>query len=484
MRLSRVLVALVALVVIAGLTTGVVTGLFGSWARSGLEATGLYSSGGASTRVPGGLGMSGSTASAGSEPTGATSSSPAPAPPKPVLVAATPGVKPAAAAVTKLVDGVDRKGVKDAFSGSVIDVGTGAVLYRHKATAGYIPASTMKLLTSAAALSLIGPDHRFTTKVVSAKTGSIILVGGGDPYLSRKPREGRASISELAKRTAVALKSDGVRQVSLGYDATLFKGPSWHPTWPAAYADQATRVSALWVDEGRASGFSPGARVPDPPAVAAKALAGALKKQGITVTGTTKVKAPAAAAPVASVSSPPVERIVELLLMASDNDAAEVMFRQAALAAEQPASFAGGRAAVHDRLQELGVLDPSVRIEDGSGLSRKTRVPADSMAKVLRVAMEERHPELRGVVTGLPVAGVEGSLRYRFYDAATTSARGLVRGKTGTLTKVHSLAGFVRATDGSLLAYAFLVNNPKNEWDSVVWLDRVSAALARCGCRS
>ena len=175
----------------------------------------------------------------------------------------------------------------------------------------------------------------------------------------------------------------------------------------------------------------------------------------------------------------------QLLLMASDNDAAEVMFRQAALSG-QAARFVrgGGRKAVHDRLQKLGVLDPSVRIIDGSGLSRQTRVPADSMAKVLRVAMEEKHPELRGVVTGLPVAGVEGSLRVRFFDDAATSARGLVRGKTGTLTGVHSLAGFVRAPDGSLMTYAFLVNNPKNEYEAIIWLDRVTAALARCGCAS
>jgi serine-type D-Ala-D-Ala carboxypeptidase/endopeptidase (penicillin-binding protein 4) len=194
-------------------------------------------------------------------------------------------------------------------------------------------------------------------------------------------------------------------------------------------------------------------------------------------------KAPKGAHPVASVSSLPAERIVELLLMASDNDAAEVMFRQAAIAAKQPGSFAGGRKAVHDELASLGVLDAGVRIVDGSGLSRQTRVPADSMAKVVRLAMEEKHPELRGVVTGLPVAGVEGSLRIHFYDDAAQIGRGLVRGKTGTLRKVHSLAGFVRSADGSLLTYAFLVNNAKNEYEAVVWLDRVSAALVRCGCK-
>jgi serine-type D-Ala-D-Ala carboxypeptidase/endopeptidase (penicillin-binding protein 4) len=483
LRLSRVLVALVALVVLAGLTAGIVTGTFGSWARSGLEATGLYSRGGSSSLVPAGLATSSPVPAASSATPSTSQVSPAPVELKPVLAGASPA-KPAAVKVTKLINGVSRKGVKDAFSGSVIDVGSGAVLYRHKATSGYIPASTMKLLTTTAALSLLGPERRFTTKVVAPEKGSIILVGGGDPYLSSTPGDGRASISTLASRSADALKKKGVRKVSLGYDTSLFSGPSWNPTWPDAYADQVSKVSALWVNEGRVTGFSPGPRVSDPPAEAAKAFAAALKKRGITVTKTAKAKAPRGSAAVASVSSLPAERIVELLLMASDNDAAEVMFRQAALAAGQPGSFAGGVKAVHARLQKLGVLDASVRIVDGSGLSRQTRVPADSMAKVLRVAMEEKHPELRGVVTGLPVAGVEGSLRVRFFDDASTNARGLVRGKTGTLTKVHSLAGFVRAPDGSMLAYAFLVNNPKNEYESIVWLDRVSAALARCGCTS
>lgn len=476
--------ALVALVVLAGIATGVVTGAFGSWTRRGLEAAGIWSSGGTSTLVPGGSGASTSSSAGGSGSSGAGPTPSAPVTLAPVLAAATEPGRPNAAEVTKLIDSVSRSGVGGAYSGTVLDVGTGAVLYRHKAMDGYIPASTMKLLTSTAALSLLGGEHRFQTRVVAPKKGSIVLVGGGDPYLTTAPREGRASLSTLAKRTAAQLQKQGVRSVSLGYDASLFRGPSWNPTWPEAYADQVTKISALWVNEGRVTGFSPGPRVSNPPAAAAAAFAKALKKQGITVTKTAAAKAPSTALAVASVDSLPAERIVELLLMASDNDAAEVMFRQSAIAAKQPASFEGGRTAVHDELQRLGVLDASVRIQDGSGLSRQTRVPADSMAKVLRLAMQDEHPELRGVVTGLPVAGVEGSLRGRFVDHAATNGRGLVRGKTGTLRKVHSLAGFVRAPDGSLLAYAFLVNNPKNEWSSVVWLDRVTAALARCGCQS
>jgi D-alanyl-D-alanine carboxypeptidase/D-alanyl-D-alanine-endopeptidase (penicillin-binding protein 4) len=96
--------------------------------------------------------------------------------------------------------------------------------------------------------------------------------------------------------------------------------------------------------------------------------------------------------------------------------------------------------------------------------------------------VQEKHPELRAIATGLPVAGVEGSLRNRYHDQQTQLGRGLVRGKTGTLRGVHTLAGYVPGKDGSILVYAFLVNNPKSEVASRVWLDRVSAVLSRCGC--
>jgi len=67
--------------------------------------------------------------------------------------------------------------------------------------------------------------------------------------------------------------------------------------------------------------------------------------------------------------------------------------------------------------------------------------------------------------------------------APSLAGRGVVRGKTGTLAKVHALAGFLRDRDGNLLVFAFLINNPKNEYASTVWLDRVSTALSTCGCR-
>ena len=105
------------------------------------------------------------------------------------------------------------------------------------------------------------------------------------------------------------------------------------------------------------------------------------------------------------------------------------------------------------------------------------------MVKMLRAAASKQHPELRAVITGLSVAGVEGSLRRQYVDDQSLAGRGVVRGKTGTLNKVRARAGVVRTTDGSLLAYAFLINKPKNEYNAMVWLDRVTAALSTCGCR-
>jgi D-alanyl-D-alanine carboxypeptidase/D-alanyl-D-alanine-endopeptidase (penicillin-binding protein 4) len=178
-----------------------------------------------------------------------------------------------------------------------------------------------------------------------------------------------------------------------------------------------------------------------------------------------------------------LERIVEHLLMVSDNDAAEVLFRQAAIGVGKPGSIAEATKVVRAELTKLGIWDPGMTISDGSGLARQTKVPADSMVKMLRVASGQNHPELRAVITGLPVAGVEGSLKRQYYDDKSVAGRGVVRGKTGTLNKVRARVGVLRATDGSLLAYAFLINNPKNEFNSMVWLDRVTTAISTCGCR-
>lgn len=351
------------------------------------------------------------------------------------------------------------------------------------------PASTMKMLTSTSALAALGPDHTFRTTVVAgASTRDVVLVGGGDPLLARAPDSGvypaRADIVTLAKATARSLKQLGRLRVRLGYDASLFTGPSASPTWEASYLpdDVVSPISALWVDEGLdRAGAS---RDADPAQAAAVEFARVLEKQGITVRGKpTPAVAATDAEEYASVKSAPLSQIVQWTLEVSDNEAAEVLFRHVALAEGRPGSFSGGASAVRDVLARLGIDASGDRIYDGSGLSRENRLAPQTLLSVVEAAASEEHPELRTVVSGLPVAGFTGSLTYRFEDG-DEEGLGRVRAKTGTLTGVHGLAGVVTDRTGTVLSFVAIADRVKvaDTLDARQRIDQVAAALAACDC--
>lgn len=354
----------------------------------------------------------------------------------------------------------------------------GKVLYS-SGSGRITPASTMKLLTSTAVLSALGPDHTFTTTAVAAGRDRVVLVGGGDPLLSA------ADLKRLARATATELRERGTKAVRVGYDTSLFTGPAVSPHWPATYIGEAvvSPITALWVDEGRdPSGWG---RVADPAAVAATTYAAALGKAGVTVRGTPREQsAPRDAGQLARVESAPLSRLVEHTLEVSDNEAAEVLARQTAIAVGAPASFSGAARAVLDEVEKLGVPTDGARVYDGSGLSREDRLAPGTLTGVLETAAAEEHPELRAVVTGLPVAGFTGSLAARFTQTADESGRGMVRAKTGTLTGVSGLAGIVTDRGGVPLLFAFLADriDPIDTLDARAALDGLTSALAGCRC--
>lgn len=356
--------------------------------------------------------------------------------------------------------------------------------------ASVIPASTMKILTTAAALAVLGPDHTFRTSVVAGRTTrQVVLVGGGDPLLARTPDTSaypsRADIVTLAKATARSLKNLGRIRVRLGYDTSLFSGPDVSPAWRTSYIPDnvVSRISPLWVDEGRER---PGRvfRAKDPALGAATEFRRALEAEGIVVRGRSRpVAAPVEAEEYASVQSAPLAQIAQWVLEASDNEAAEVLFRHVGLATGRSGSFADGAEGVREVLGELGVDLSGTRILDGSGLSRRNRLTTAALLSTIAVAASEEHPELRRVLTGLPVAGFTGSLTYRF-DAGAPAGLGRVRAKTGTLTGVHGLAGTVTDLDENVLSFVAIADRVKvqNTLDARERLDQMAAALAACRC--
>jgi D-alanyl-D-alanine carboxypeptidase/D-alanyl-D-alanine-endopeptidase (penicillin-binding protein 4) len=354
------------------------------------------------------------------------------------------------------------------------------------------PASTTKLLTTTAALDLLGPDHEFRTTTRLAAHRRLVLIGGGDPLLSNRTRSPltayprAASLRRLARRTARRLHGSGIKAVRLTYDATLFRGPSGNPFWEPTYlsGNVVTRTSALWVDEGRRKPYY-GERERDPAAVAAGVFAHDLAGYGIHVRGSVRAeRVPGPGRLLATVRSAPLREIVDFILETSNNEGAETLLRQIAIAGQRAGTTRAGLAVERGTLRRLGLPVTQFRLHDGSGLSRHDRLPVSNLVRVLQIAASASHPALRGVITGLPVAGFSGTVRYRFQSGAS-AAVGVARVKTGTLTGVTAYAGTVVTRDGIPLVFAVVADRvaKRQTWMARVVLDRITAALTTCGCR-
>ncbi|WP_233221456.1 D-alanyl-D-alanine carboxypeptidase/D-alanyl-D-alanine endopeptidase [Streptomyces carminius] len=377
---------------------------------------------------------------------------------------------------------------------AVVDVATGRQLYGSEADRAVTPASTIKIATAVAALSAAGPDHRIATRVVwDAAERRIVLVGGGDPTLTgaQLRRLAGATARELAERGAGRSGADGKdgkdgAEITLAYDTSLYTGPVRHPI---GVNDNIAPVVPLMVDEGRLddSTAGPAPRSADPAGDAARAFADRLRELGVlggdaarpAVAG----RAPAGAEELAVHRSATLAELTERMLTHSDNDIAEALARLTAAERGEPASFAGAGRAVRAQLAELGLRPAGARFADGSGLDRDGRISAGLLARLLALAAEPGRPGLRPALTGLPVAGFNGTLGGRYDGAGTRGGAGLVRAKTGTLTGVNTLAGTVVDADGRLLAFAFLASGTTDRQGAHTALDRLAAAVAACGCR-
>ncbi|HEU4395515.1 MAG TPA: D-alanyl-D-alanine carboxypeptidase/D-alanyl-D-alanine-endopeptidase [Planctomycetota bacterium] len=179
------------------------------------------------------------------------------------LAAGPPSVGAAAPSIADAVDSlVAGSGLKpETVSVAVVDPSNGAVLGSHRGSEPMMPASCLKVATTAAAMAVLGPDHELRTLLLAQPPsrgapgvvpGDLWLVGRGDPGLSEHGPEGSTTAALDAFAGLAAAR--GVRAVSgdLVFDASWFDGPRVHPSWVDAGASArwfAAEIDALTVND-------------------------------------------------------------------------------------------------------------------------------------------------------------------------------------------------------------------------------------------
>ncbi|MGH8233579.1 MAG: D-alanyl-D-alanine carboxypeptidase/D-alanyl-D-alanine endopeptidase [Rhodanobacteraceae bacterium] len=212
--------------------------------------------------------------------------------------------------------------------------------------------------------------------------------------------------------------------------------------------------------------------MPDPARAAGNLLREAMARQGITLSGAVKVlrwpdSDPALTRPgtqaIAQIDSPPMAQLVDHMLKNSDNLYAQSLLLQAGVVAAErnncdlprrpDTSVAWGLCALRGLLAKAGVPPSAVLLTEGSGLARRDLVTPNAFAQWLTWTMTQPWaPDLRNA---LPVAGIDGTLEFRFRNGIATDT---LQAKTGTLSHAYTLTGFVTDAAGEHLVFSLMLN--------------------------
>jgi serine-type D-Ala-D-Ala carboxypeptidase/endopeptidase (penicillin-binding protein 4) len=357
------------------------------------------------------------------------------------------------------------------LAGAVVDAQTGAVLWEQTPLELQIPASNAKLVTAVNALTAYGPTGRLTTSVVQAAPDRVVLVGGGDPSLTR------AMLRALAASTAAAVRASGLTRVRVSVDDSRFPAPSLAVGWSRFYVPRdVSAVRALVVDQHRSV---------DTSLDAGRLFTRLLERRGLSV-GRRVVhrRAPLGAPVLGTVQGAPMATMVATMLRDSDNDYAEVLHRMVAVKAGFAPTWEGAQAAQRQVLLGQGVdLGPAL-LYDGSGLSRADRIAAADLVHVLALVFDGRHPLLASMQhNSLAIAGLTGTLGPRFLRYTTRPTRcaaGLIEAKTGSLSGVISLSGFARGADGQVKLFSFVLNSVPSTLATRRAVDRLASTITGC----
>lgn len=460
------------------------------------------------------------------------------------LLLLLPGSAPAQSLTKRLDARLDSPGLDRLLWGVAVTDSSGKLLYSRNAERLFVPASNTKLLVSAVATALLGPDFTVNTSLYASGPvidgilqGDLVLYGRGDPTFSRRCYGPDTSVAgscdtDPAARLrllATQLRARGVTAVAgdLIGDGSYFDDELVHPSWEIGdlawwYAAPVSGLgfndNSLDVHElpGESVGaparvtFSPelglaplenrgetgakGARrsfdvfrsmdgtsylatgvipvgaaprteyaaVVDPNRFTALALRHELLAQGITIRGAVRSTVDSftyqqvrSTPPLAEVTSRPFREWVFPLLNTSQNWYAEMTLKQLGKRFGSGGSWREGlRIERRFLIDSMKIDSTQFQVEDGSGLASNNLVTPLAFTTLLRFM--HGHPNVAAFEAGLPVGGKSGTLKSRFVG---TPIAGHVRAKTGTISRVNSLSGFVDRPDGSTLIFSIQANH-------------------------
>lgn len=323
------------------------------------------------------------------------------------------------------------------------------------------PASAAKILTATAALNTLGTTFTYKTDIFATQTGiagvvnDLYFVGGGDPLIVRNEyvaNEKYKTIHGTSLETlADQIASTGIRQINgsiVGIDSR-YDDKRFVDVWPSEFHfTESGPLGALLVNDGAIVGDP---IKPDDPAIAAATeLRTMLIARGIAVLGQPRHDAtvPGEATAVTSITSAPLPQILNEMLVNSDNNTAEMVLKELGYAKRKSGSTAAGIEVVRQYFTDQK-LTPLPTMLDGSGLSSSNKASCSAFMSLL-------NSNASAIAPLLAVAGQSGTLTSAFEDSPMN---GRLLGKTGTLSGVKSLVGYLPVEGGQPVVFTLLMNS-------------------------
>jgi len=319
----------------------------------------------------------------------------------------------------------------------VVDPSTNEILFENNPDTTRAPASVLKLVSTTSALRALGPDKTFSTTISTTdKPNKFILVGEGDPWLTTSEHEAtkykRAYLPYLINKALAT--HPGLKAISLQYKNVYFQD-----------------IQAIQ-----------------------RFYKGRVKIYPHVIAENVEIKEP-----IARIVSPKLSDIIQFTLLWSDNLLAARLSFTAAKSEGFTADSVGLQNSFEKLFKDLNIPAPGLVVKDGAGLSHDTRISARTVADLLVKIKSE--PSLEVIYSGLPLAGVSGTLRNRFTKDAPTAV-GLVKAKTGWINSTVSLAGYVNVGEKDYVFAVIadhLANRESIRQSARVAIDKMLATIAK-----